>query len=213
MDIMQVTGRHGLLTAIELLKAADAVPLGEAMLEGGLTVGEVTFRTEAAVQALRTLANTYPQMTVGAGSVVFVEQARQALEAGAKFIVSAGFNPELVDWCIANELPVLPGVATASELTMAMVRGLRVVKFFPAEIMGGIKGIQALSAPFPGMKFIPMGGVSVANMANYLHIPSVHAIGGSWPVHKKFIADGNYAEITRLIREALTICQDARGAV
>ncbi len=180
------------------------------MLEGGLTVGEVTFRTEAAAQALKTLAGTYPQMTVGAGSVVFIEQAQQALEAGAKFIVSAGFNPELVDWCMANRLPVLPGVATASEITMAVVRGLKVVKFFPAEIMGGVKGIQALSAPFPGMKFIPMGGVSAENMANYLQLAPVHAIGGSWPVHKKLIASGNYGEITRLIKEALNIFKEAR---
>lgn len=211
MDILEITGKHGLLTAIELQNAPDAVPLGKALLEGGLTVAEITFRTPAAADAIRTMTAAYPQMTIGAGSIVSVEWAEQAVAAGAKFIVSAGFNPALVDWCTAKGLPTLPGVATASEITQAVVRNLKVLKFFPAEVMGGMKGLKALSAPFPAMKFIPMGGVSAENLADYLRMPCVHACGGSWPVNKKLIAEGRYDEVTRLTREALAIIREVRG--
>ncbi|HBG73974.1 MAG: 2-dehydro-3-deoxyphosphogluconate aldolase [Chloroflexi bacterium GWB2_49_20] len=211
MDILEITGRYGLLSAIEIQKSQDAVPLGRALLDAGLSVAEITFRTAAAADAIRVMAKSYPQMTIGAGSIVFVSQAEEAVAAGASFIVSAGFNPDLVDWCIGNGIPTLPGVATASEITMGMVRGLKVLKFFPAEVMGGISGLKALSAPFPAMKFIPMGGVSAANMADYLRLPYIHAIGGSWTVNKKLIAEGNFVEITRLTLEALSIFQAVRG--
>lgn len=211
MDILDITGKHGLLTAIEIQKAQDAMPLGRALLDGGLSVAEITFRTPAAAEAVRVMTTAYPEMVIGAGSIVHIEQAEEAVAAGAKFIVSAGFNPALVDWCIERNLPTLPGVATASEITMGVVRGLKVLKFFPAEVMGGMNGLKALSAPFPGMKFIPMGGVSAANLAEYLRLPYVHACGGSWPVNKKLIAEGNYAEITRLTREALSIIREVRG--
>lgn len=211
MDILDITGKHGLLTAIEIQKAQDAMPLGRALLDGGLSVAEITFRTPAAAGAVRVMTTAYPEMVIGAGSIVHIEQAEEAVAAGAKFIVSAGFNPALVDWCIERNLPTLPGVATASEITMGVVRGLKVLKFFPAEVMGGMNGLKALSAPFPGMKFIPMGGVSAANLAEYLRLPYVHACGGSWPVNKKLIAEGNYAEITRLTREALSIIREVRG--
>ena len=211
MDILEITGKFGILTAIELQNAMDAIPLGQALLHGGLSVAEITFRTDAAAEAIRTMVNAYPEMIVGAGSVVHIEQAEQAVAAGARFIVSAGFNPRLVDWCIEKGLPTLPGVATASEITMGVVRGLKVLKFFPAEVMGGMSGLKALSAPFPGMKFIPMGGVSAANLADYLRLPFVHACGGSWPVSKKLIAEGKFDEITRLTREALAIVKDVRG--
>lgn len=207
MDILEITGKHGLLTAIGLQNAQDAVPLGRALLDGGLTVAEITFRTPAAAEAVRTMVRAYPEMTIGAGSILNVEQAEEAVAAGAQFIVSAGFNPVLVGWCVERSLPTLPGVATASEIIMGIDRGLKVLKFFPAEVMGGVKGLKAVSAPFPGMKFIPMGGVSAANMAEYLMLPCVHACGGSWPVNKKLIADGRYDEVTRLIREALAIIQ------
>ncbi|NPV78384.1 MAG: bifunctional 4-hydroxy-2-oxoglutarate aldolase/2-dehydro-3-deoxy-phosphogluconate aldolase [Anaerolineae bacterium] len=211
MDILEITGKHGLLTAIELQNAQDAVPLGRALLDGGLSVAEITFRTPAAAEAVHVMTATYPEMVIGAGSIVHIEQAEEAVAAGADFIVSAGFNPALVDWCIERNLPTLPGVATASEITMGVIRGLKVLKFFPAEVMGGMNGLKALAAPFPGMKFIPMGGVSAANLAEYLRLPYVHACGGSWPVNKKLIAEGNYAEITRLTREALSIIQEVRG--
>lgn len=210
MDILEITGRHGVLTAIEIQNAQDAVPLGRALLDGGLTVAEITFRTPAAAEAVRTMVQAYPDMIIGAGSIVNVEQAEKAVAAGAKFIVSAGFNPILVDWCIDQNMPALPGVATASEITFGLIRGLKVLKFFPAEVMGGMNGLKALSAPFPGMKFIPMGGISAKNLADYLKLPYVHAGGGSWLANKKLIAEGNYAEITRLTCEALAIVQEVR---
>lgn len=211
MDILEITGKHRLLTAIELQNAQDAIPLGRALLDGGLTVAEITFRTPAAADALRTMAAAYPDMILGAGSIVRVEWAEEAVAAGAKFIVSAGFNPALVDWCLERNLPTLPGVATASEITQGMVRDLKVLKFFPAEVMGGLNGLKALSAPFPSMKFIPMGGVSAVNLADYLRMSCVHACGGSWPVNKKLIAEGRYDEVTRLTREALEIIKRERG--
>jgi len=211
MDIVDITGKYGLLAAIEIQNLQDAVPLGKALLEAGLPVAEITFRTAVAADAIRSMTKAYPGMTVGAGSIVKVSQAEDAVSAGAKFIVSAGFNPTLVDWCIGNNIPTLPGVATASEIMMAVMRDLKVLKFFPAEVMGGINALKALSAPFPAMKFIPMGGVSAANMADYLRLPFVHAIGGSWTVNKKLIAEGKFAEITKLTVEALTIFRDVRG--
>jgi 2-dehydro-3-deoxyphosphogluconate aldolase/(4S)-4-hydroxy-2-oxoglutarate aldolase len=211
MDILEITGRFGLLAGIEIQKPEDAVPLGKALMDAGLFVTEITFRTAAAADAIRTMVKAHPQMTIGAGSIVQVTQAEEAIAAGASFIVSAGFNPDVVDWCMRKNIPTLPGVATASEITMGMVRGLKVLKFFPAEVMGGINGLKALSAPFPAMKFIPMGGVSAGNMADYLRLPYVHAIGGSWTVNKKLIADGNFAEIIRLTREALAIIREVRG--
>lgn len=210
MNILEITGKFKLLTAIQLDSSDDAIPLGRALLDGGLSVAEITFRTPAALDALRKMVAAYPEMVVGVGSIVDVEQAKEAVKVGAKFIVSAGFNPELVDWCISNDLPVLPGVATASEITMGIVRGLKVVKYFPAESMGGIQNLKALSAPFPGMKFIPMGGVSPNNLAEYLQQPFVHACGGSWPVKKVLIAEGSYSEITRLVSEALKIIREVR---
>ncbi len=210
MDILEITGKYGLLIAIELQTAQDAVPLGRALLDGGLSVAEITFRTAAAAEAIRSMVAAYPNMIIGAGSIVHVEQAEEAVAAGARFIVSAGFNPVLVDWCIERNLPTLPGVATASEITMGVVRGLKVLKFFPAEVMGGMNGLKALSAPFPGMKFIPMGGVLAANLADYFRLPYVHACGGSWPVNKKLIAEGKFDEVTRLTCEALSIIREVR---
>ena len=211
MDILEITGKYGLLTAIDLQFAQDALLLGRALLDGGLSVAEITFRTAAAADAIRTMVTAYPDMIIGAGSIVHVEQAEEAIAAGARFIVSAGFNPILVDWCIERNLPTLPGIATASEITMGVVRGLKVLKFFPAEVMGGVNGLKALSAPFPGMKFIPMGGISAAKLEDYLRLPCVHACGGSWLVKKKLIADGKFDEVTRLTREALSIIKEVRG--
>lgn len=211
MDILEITGKYGLLTAIELQTAQEAVPLGRALLEGGLSTAEITLRTTAAAAAIRSMVTEYPNMIIGAGSIVHIEQAEEAISSGASFIVSAGFNPILVDWCVDRNIPTLPGVSTPSEIIMGVMRGLKVLKFFPAEVMGGKKGLKALSAPFPGMKFIPMGGVSAANLADYFSLPCVHACGGSWLVNKKLIAEGKFEEITRLTREALSIIQEVRG--
>lgn len=211
MDIVDITGKYGLLAAIEIEKLPDVEPLGKALLEAGLPVAEITFRTAVAADAIRSMTKKFPEMTIGAGSIVKISQAEEAISAGARFIVSAGFNSTLVDWCIDNNVPTLPGVATASEIMQGVMRNLKVLKFFPAEVMGGINGLKALSAPFPAMKFIPMGGVSAANMADYLRLPCVHAIGGSWTVNKKLIAEGKFADITKLTVEALSIIREVRA--
>ena len=211
MEVLEIARMFGLLTVIELQNAQDAVPLGRALLDGGLGVAEITFRTAAAAEAIHTMASTYPEILVGAGSVIQIEQAERALTAGASFIVSAGFNPALVDWCIANNIPTLPGIATPSEIIQGVVRGLKVLKFFPAEVMGGVSGLKAVSAPFPGMKFVPTGGVSPSNLAEYLRQPNIPACGGSWLVNKKLIAEGRFDEITRLTREAVSIIKEVKA--
>ncbi|MBN1535481.1 MAG: bifunctional 4-hydroxy-2-oxoglutarate aldolase/2-dehydro-3-deoxy-phosphogluconate aldolase [Anaerolineales bacterium] len=211
MDIIEITGKHRLLTAIELQDLNKTVPLGQALLDGGISVAEITFRTEIAAKAVNKMIQSFPNMIIGAGSIIHVHQAEEAITAGAKFIVAAGFNPVLVDWCIDKQIPILPGVATASEITMGVVRGINVLKFFPAEVMGGIHGLKALSAPFPGIKFIPMGGISANNLENYIRLPFIHAIGGTWMVNKKLIEEGNFSEISRLTREALAIIKEVRG--
>lgn len=211
MDSITKIGVNGIFPVVELQDAADAIPLGQALLDGGLPIVEVTYRTDAASEAIKRITSTYKQMLVGAGSVVHVSQAEDAISSGAQFIVAAGFNPELVDWCIGKGVPVIPGVATPSEITMGVLRELKVLKFFPAEVMGGINGLKAISAPFPGMKFIPMGGISAANMAQYLSMPMVHACGGSWLVSKSLIAQKNFDEIRRLTQEAISIVKKVRG--
>lgn len=211
LDIIEITGKHHLLTAIELQDLNKAVPLGQALLDGGMLVAEITFRTQIAAEAVNKMVHSFPEMIIGAGSIIHVHQAEEAIAAGAKFIVAAGFNPVLVDWCIEKDIPVLPGVATASEITMGVVRGINVLKFFPAEVLGGIHGLKALSAPFPCMKFIPMGGISATNIENYIRLPFVHACGGTWMVNKKLIEEGKFSEITRLTREALAIIKEIRG--
>ena len=211
MDCITMIGDNGIFPAIELQDAADAIPLGQALLDGGLPIVEITYRTAAASEALKRISNTYKQMLIGAGSVVFVSQAEDAISSGAQFIVAAGFNPELVDWCISKGVPVIPGVATPSEITQGVLRKLKVLKFFPAEVMGGINGLKAIAAPFPGIKFIPMGGISTANLAQYLRMPMVLACGGSWIASKSLLAQKNFDEISRLTQEAIGIVKEVRN--
>ena len=210
MDILENIGECGLLSAIEISKAEDAIPLGTALLNGGLSIAEITFRTEAASEALHLMAKTYPEMIIGAGSIVRIEQAKEAIDAGAKFIVSAGFNQELVDWCKDHEILTIPGVATASEISLGLLKGLKVLKFFPVEAMGGVNLLKALSAPFPGIKFIPMGGISPDNLTDYIKLPFVHACGGSWSVSKRLLSDMNFSKITELTKQALSIVKETR---
>lgn len=150
-------------------------------------------------------------MLVGAGTVVTLDQCKQALECGAKFIVSPGFDPEVVSWCVERNIPITPGCVTPTEIMAAMKLGLNVVKFFPAGVYGGLKAMKALSAPFGGIKFIPTGGVDAKNLKEYLEAPFVHAVGGSWPCPKKEIAAGNFDAVTALCREASEIVREVRG--
>ena len=180
------------MPVVVLDDAKDAIPTARALLAGGVDVMEITFRTAAAADSIKALSENSPDMLVGAGTVVTLDQCKQALECGAKFIVSPGFDPEVVSWCAERNVPVTPGCVTPTEIMAAMKLGLNVVKFFPAGVYGGLKAMKSLSAPFGGVKFIPTGGVDAKNLKEYLEAPFVHAVGGSWLCPKKEIAVGNF---------------------
>lgn len=183
---------------------AAARPLGDALVAGGLRCAEVTFRTAAAGAALAAMAED-PRLLVGAGTVVRPEQVDRAVAAGARFIVSPGFSPTVVRHCQQVGVPVVPGVATASDIQAAGEQGLDVLKLFPAEPLGGLAMLKALAAPFPGVRFVPTGGITAAQLGDYLAHPSVAAVGGSWMVAPKLIAAGAWEEITRLTADAVAI--------
>lgn len=210
-DVLERLGELGLVPVVAIDDAERAAPLGAALLAGGLPCAEITFRTAAAADAIRALTAEYPDMLVGAGTVLSVEQAQQAAGAGARFIVSPGFDPAIVDWCLANDLPVTPGVVTPTEITAALNKGLHVLKFFPAEASGGLKVLKAIGGPFKTVKFIPTGGIGPDNLAEYLSHPIIHACGGSWLVKSQLIASGDFDEITRRTAEAVDIVRRARA--
>lgn len=203
--ILQQLGQIRIIPVIALEKAETAVPLGKALLDGGLPCAEITFRTAAAADAIRNLGAAYPEILVGAGTVLTVEQAKQAKAAGAKFIVTPGFDAQVVDWCLANEMPITPGVITPTDINQALAKGLNVLKFFPAEAAGGIKFLKAISAPYGGVKFIPTGGIDETNLADYLRLPMVHACGGSFMVKKQWLAQGQFDKVTELSKQAVAV--------
>lgn len=205
MDIIKELGLCGVVPVVVLEDAKDAVPTARALLAGGVNVMEITFRTAAAADAIRAVAENCPDMIVGAGTVLSLEQGKTAVSNGAKFIVSPGFNPELVRWCIDNNIAVTPGCVTPSEITAAVSVGLEVIKFFPANIYGGLDAMKALSAPFGKVKFIPTGGVSDKNLADYVGVPHIHAVGGSWLCAKADISSGNFDKITELCKRSRQI--------
>ena len=211
MNALERLRNAGVVPVVVLERAEDAVPAARAMLAGGVDVMEITFRTAAAAEAIRNVAAECPEMLVGAGTVLTVEQCEKAVALGAKFIVSPGFDAEIVDWCVERGVAVAPGCVTPTEIMAALKRGLSVVKFFPANVYGGLSGMKALSAPFGGVRFIPTGGVSATNLKEYVAAPFVCAVGGSWLCPKKEIAAGNYIQITRLCREATEIVRAARN--
>jgi 2-dehydro-3-deoxyphosphogluconate aldolase/(4S)-4-hydroxy-2-oxoglutarate aldolase len=210
-ETLDTLGRLGVVPVIAIERSEDAVELGKALLAGGLPCAEITFRTAAAEEAIRQISSSLPEIIVGAGTVLTVDQADRAVSAGAQFIVSPGFNHKVVDWCLQNEIPITPGVLTPTEIDMALDRELKILKFFPAEAMGGIATLKAIAAPYGGVKFIPTGGINPKNLADYLSLPAVHACGGSWLVASKLISAGEFAEITRLAEEALAIVRQVRG--
>lgn len=189
---------------IVLEDASAAAPLADALVAGGLRCAEVTFRTDAAEAALRAMA-TDERLVVGAGTVISAEQVERAHDAGARFIVSPGLSPAVVRRCRDLDLPVIPGVATPSEVMAALDEGLWLLKFFPAEAFGGITTVRALAAPFRSVRFVPTGGISAAQLADYLAVPAVAAVGGSWMVAAKLIAERRWDDITRLTAEAVAI--------
>ena len=192
----------GIIPVVVLNDAKNAEPLGKALMEGGLPAAEVTFRTDAAEESIRIMAEKFPDMLVGAGTVLTIEQVDRAVAAGAKFIVSPGFDPEVVQWCIDNGIAVTPGCVTPSEIMAAMKLGLNVIKFFPAGVYGGLSAMKALAGPFVDIKFIPTGGANAQNIGEYAAAPFIHAVGGSWVCPKKEIEAGNFEKITALCKEA-----------
>jgi 2-dehydro-3-deoxyphosphogluconate aldolase/(4S)-4-hydroxy-2-oxoglutarate aldolase len=212
MEIIANLGQLGIIPVVKIEKAGQAPALAEALCKSGLPCAEITFRTDAAAEAIRLIASAQPEMIVGAGTVLSVTQAQKAVDAGARFIVSPGFDPKVVDWCLMHTVAVIPGVATSTEALMAIDKGLHILKFFPAEELGGISMLKAVSAALIGVKFVPTGGITPANMASYLRLPSVFAVGGSWVATSKMIAAGNFEEISRLAVEAIAIVQLGRQA-
>ena len=201
----------GVVPVVVLDDAKDTVPTAKALLAGGVSVMEITYRTAAAADSIKAVAESCPKMLVGAGTVVTLDQCKNALGYGAKFIVSPGFDPEVVSWCVERNVPITPGCVTLTEIMAAMKLGLNVVKFFPAGVYGGLKAMKALSAPFGSVRFIPTGGVDAKNLKEYLEAPFVHAVGGSWLCPKKEIATGNFDAITALCKEASQIVKEVRG--
>jgi 2-dehydro-3-deoxyphosphogluconate aldolase/(4S)-4-hydroxy-2-oxoglutarate aldolase len=201
--ILEEVGKIGIVPVIKIDDAEKAVPLAQALLAGGIPCIELTFRTAQGEEAIRRIAAAMPNMLVGAGTVLTVDQVDRAINAGAKFIVSPGFNPKVVAHCVQKGVPVTPGCATPSDVEQAIEFGLEVVKFFPAEQAGGIDYIKAISAPYPNIKFMPTGGINAANIAKYMSFDKVLACGGSWIATAELINAGGFAKITTLSQEAV----------
>lgn len=206
MTVMERFANAGVVPVVVLEDAKDAVPTANAMVAGGIDLMEITFRTAAAADSIKAVAENCPDMLVGAGTVLNLEQCKTAIEMGAKFIVSPGFNEKVVDYCIEHDVPVAPGCVTPTEITAALEKGLKVIKFFPANVYGGLNALKNLSAPFVGVKFMPTGGVNAQNVGEFIRAPFIHAVGGSWVCPKDQIAAGNFEKITQL-------CAEARQAV
>ena len=210
-DITESFEKLGVVPVVVLEDAKDAVPLATALVKGGLPCAEVTFRTEAAEESIRLMMEQFPKMLVGAGTVLTVEQVDAAVRAGAKFIVSPGFDEEIVDYCIKNEIPVFPGCITPSEVAQAVKRGLKVVKFFPAEPAGGISMIKAMAAPYVGLKFMPTGGINAKNLEDYLSSDKIICCGGSWMVKGDLVKAGEFDKIRELTAEACKLVASIHG--
>ena len=212
-EVMNKFSEVGIIPVVVLNDAKDAAPLGAALMDGGLPAAEVTFRTDAAEESIRILSEKYPDMLVGAGTVLTRDQVDRAVNAGAKFIVSPGFDYEIVEYCIKKGIPVCPGTATASEVLAAINLGLKHVKFFPAENAGGLKMIKAIGAALQSVKFMPTGGINASNVKEYLACDKIFCCGGSWMVKGDLIKAGKFSEIRDLVAEAAEIDKEIRGAV
>lgn len=210
-EILDRIGTIGIVPVVVIDRAEDAPRLGEALCDGGLPCAEVTFRTEAAAEAIAVLKREFPHMLVGAGTVLTPRQADQAMEAGAAFLVSPGLNVKLLDYCLGQNYPMIPGCMTPGEIEQAMERGLRTVKFFPAEAAGGIRFIRALAAPYRDVRFMPTGGIHAGNVEEYLAFDRVLVCGGSWMVKGDLIAAGDFDRIRQLTREAVQLVARCRG--
>ncbi len=205
MDIMDKLSLAGLVPVIKVEDACDAVPLCKALKDGGLPVAEITFRTAAAEESIKNVHEQLPDVMLGAGTVLTIDQVKRAVAAGASYIVSPGLNPAVVGYCTQNNIPILPGCSSPSDIETALSFGLDTVKFFPAEAAGGINFIKAISAPYGNMKFVPTGGISEKNLMDYLSFEKVRAAGGSWMVPSDAVRKKEWARITELTRQAVKV--------
>ena len=209
--IFEKMGAYGIVPVVVINDENDALPLAKALCDGNLACAEVTFRTKAAPEAIRMMTQAYPDMLVGAGTVLTTAQVDEAIAAGAKFIVSPGLNPEVVKYCQKQDIPVCPGIVTPTEIELALSLGLDFVKFFPAEPSGGLSMIKAIAAPYTMLKFMPTGGISPDNVREYLKYDRILACGGSWMVKDALINSGDFEKITALTKEAANIVKEIRG--
>ena len=210
-NVFNTISEYGIVPLVTLNDPDDAVPLARALVKAGFPIAEVTFRTEAGGEAMRRMAKEVPEIIVGAGTVHDIDHAKETLDNGGKFVITPGFNPKVVDWCLKNGMPVCPGTVTPADLEQALDFGLKVVKFFPAEAYGGIKTLKALAGPYAQLKFVPTGGVNLENMHEYLSLKNVAAVGGSFVPDPKMVAAEDYAGISASCRTLLQKVKEVRG--
>ena len=209
--VLEQISKIGIVPVVKIDNAADALPLAKALCAGGLPCAEVTFRTSAAAEAIKIMTDNFPSMCVGAGTVLNAEQVDAAVAAGAKFIVSPGLNPRTVKYCVEKNIPITPGTSSPSDIEQAIELGLDVVKFFPAEQSGGVAMIKAMAAPYSMVKFMPTGGISTKNLADYLSCDKILCCGGSWMVKEDLIKSGSFDKITDMTREATALARSIRS--
>jgi 2-dehydro-3-deoxyphosphogluconate aldolase/(4S)-4-hydroxy-2-oxoglutarate aldolase len=211
-EVVSELRRLKLVPVIVIDNADNAAPLARALIAGGLPCAEVTFRTPGAAESLRRITAEFPGMLVGAGTVLTPEQAHAAMDAGAKFIVAPGFSPAVVDYCVEREIPVFPGVCTPTEIEAALTKGLRILKFFPAEPMGGVSFIRAVATAYPEVEFMPTGGINAANVAAYFEFDRILACGGSWMATREWIAARAFDRIREATAQAVGLLSASAGA-
>lgn len=205
MNTLEKIGLLGLVPVVVFDDIEDALPTAKAMVEGGLPIMEITLRTPQGLPAIEKIGKAYPEILLGAGTVLSVEQAKSAVEAGAKFIVSPGLNDDVVKWCLDNDVPITPGCVTPTEIEHALGLGLKVLKFFPASVYGGINGCKALYGPYRMIKFIPTGGVALNNLSEYVDKTYIHAIGGGWLCSPKDMKEKKYENITKTVKASIDV--------
>ncbi len=210
-SILEQIKETGIIPVVVLDDVGDAEPLARALCEGGLSCAEVTFRTDAAEESIRIMTKKFPNMLVGAGTVLSTDQVDRAVDAGAKFIVSPGLNPRVVKYCVEKGITIIPGCSNPSDVEQALEHGLDVIKFFPAEPAGGLAYIKAIAAPYVNVHFMPTGGINPENVRDYLAYNRILACGGSWMVKDSYVKAGEFDKIKALAREASELVKEIRG--
>ncbi len=211
MDVIKKIEKLKLIPVAVIEDSKNALPLGRALMDSGLPVVEITFRTEAATESISIIRKKYPEMLIGAGTVLTIDQVNAAMDAGSEFIVTPGFNPTVVDYCVQNKIIVVPGLNAPSFVEWGLERGLNFFKFFPADLSGGIKMLKLISGPYPTARFMPTGGINENTLTDYLKLDNVIACGGSWLVNKDLISSGNFEEIKNLTTRALSLIKSEIG--